>query len=130
MSLANVFHRARRSFEAAIVMHAAIDVSRDLNVNHFTLGNIYAVLLSYNDSVLCFENTLRLQPDFDAAAKRRHAVLCHAKLELEMEKQKMCVQLASYNPVTRTSALVLLLTDCARVLECSRTSWTDCVITS
>ena len=89
MSLANVFHRARRSIEAAIVIHAAIDVSRDLNVNHFTLGNIYAVLFRYNESVLCFENTLRLQPDFDAAAKRRHAVLCYAKLEQEMERQKM-----------------------------------------
>ena len=43
MSLANVLHQTRYSNEAAIVIHAAIDISRELNVNHFTLGNIYAV---------------------------------------------------------------------------------------
>ena len=43
ISLANVLHRAHYSHEAAVVVHAALDVSRELNVNHFTLGNIYAV---------------------------------------------------------------------------------------
>ena len=43
ISLANVLHRARYSNEAAIVVQAAIDISKELNVNHFTLGNIYAV---------------------------------------------------------------------------------------
>ena len=43
ISLANVLHRAHYSNEAAVVVHAAIDVSKELNVNHFTLGNIYAV---------------------------------------------------------------------------------------
>lgn len=43
ISLANVLHRAQNSNEAAIVVHAALDVSKELNVNHFTLGNIYAV---------------------------------------------------------------------------------------
>lgn len=46
ISLANVLHRARYSNEAAIVVHAALDVSKELNVNHFTLGNIYAVSFS------------------------------------------------------------------------------------
>lgn len=43
ISLANILHRAHYSNEAAIVVHAALDVSQELNVNHFTLGNIYAV---------------------------------------------------------------------------------------
>ena len=43
ISLANVLHRSRFSHEAAVVVHAALDVSKELNVNHFTLGNIYAV---------------------------------------------------------------------------------------
>lgn len=43
ISLANILHRARYSSEAAIVVQAALDVSKELNVNHFTLGNIYAV---------------------------------------------------------------------------------------
>ncbi|KAL4224492.1 Tetratricopeptide repeat protein 17 [Mactra antiquata] len=92
ISLANVLHRAQKSNEAAIVVHTAIDVSRELNVNHFTLGNIYAVLGEYNKSVICFENTLRLQPDFEAAAKRKHAVICHAKLEMALEAQHRSLQ--------------------------------------
>ena len=43
ISLANILHRARYSNEAAILVHSALDLSRELNVNHFTLGNIYAV---------------------------------------------------------------------------------------
>jgi tetratricopeptide (TPR) repeat protein len=92
ISLANVLHRSRYSNEAAIVVHAALEVSRELNVNHFTLGNIYAVLAEYNKSVICFENTLKIQPDFEAAAKRKHAVLCHAKLEAALEAQHRSLQ--------------------------------------
>lgn len=45
------------------------------------------VLAQYNKSVICFENTLKIQPDFKAATDRRHAVLCHAKLEAALEVQ-------------------------------------------
>ncbi|KAJ8299215.1 hypothetical protein KUTeg_023275 [Tegillarca granosa] len=75
ISLANVLHRARYSNEAAIVVHAALDV-----------------LAEYNKSVICFENTLKIQPDFEAAAKRKHAVLCHAKLENALEEQHKSLQ--------------------------------------
>ncbi|XP_062591170.1 tetratricopeptide repeat protein 17-like [Saccostrea cucullata] len=92
ISLANVLHRARYSNEAAIVVHAALDVSKELNVNHFTLGNIYAVMAEYNKSVICFENTLKIQPDFKAAAERKYAVLCHAKLEAALETQHRSLQ--------------------------------------
>ena len=43
VSLANILHQSHYSNEAAIVVHAALDVSNELTVNHFTLGNIYAV---------------------------------------------------------------------------------------
>ena len=52
ISLANVLHRARLSHEAAVVVHAALDVSRELNVNHFTLGNIYAVSIATHHTPL------------------------------------------------------------------------------
>ena len=45
------------------------------------------MLAEYNKSVICFENTLKIQPDFEAASKRKHAVLCHAKLEEALEMQ-------------------------------------------
>ncbi|XP_076450500.1 tetratricopeptide repeat protein 17-like isoform X3 [Babylonia areolata] len=92
ISLANILHRARYSNEAAILVHSALDLSRELNVNHFTLGNIYAVLGEYNKSIICFENTLKIQPDFEAAAKRKHAVLCHSKLEGALEAQHRALQ--------------------------------------
>ncbi|KAK7486422.1 hypothetical protein BaRGS_00022346, partial [Batillaria attramentaria] len=92
ISLANILHRARYSNEAAILVHSALDLSRELNVNHFTLGNIYAVLGEYNKSIICFENTLKIQPDFEAAAKRKHAVLCHSKLEAALEAQHRALQ--------------------------------------
>lgn len=92
ISLANIMHRARFSNEAAILVHAALEVSKELNVNHFTLGNIYAVLGEYNKSIICFENTLKIQPDFEAASKRRHAVLCHSKLEMALEAQHRSLQ--------------------------------------
>ncbi|KAK3763690.1 hypothetical protein RRG08_058200, partial [Elysia crispata] len=93
ISLANIMHRARFSNEAAILVHAALEVSKELKCrNHFTLGNIYAVLGEYNKSIICFENTLKIQPDFEAASKRRHAVLCHSKLEMALEAQHRSLQ--------------------------------------
>jgi hypothetical protein len=44
VSLGNVLHRSKNSEEAAIVMHAAIDVMPDAPISHYTLGNIYAVI--------------------------------------------------------------------------------------
>lgn len=44
-------------------------------------------MAEYNKSVICFENTLKIQPDFKAAAERKYAVLCHAKLEAALEAQ-------------------------------------------
>jgi len=49
--------------------------------------SLLQVLAEYNKSVICFENTLKIQPDFEAAAKRKHAVLCHSKLEAALEAQ-------------------------------------------
>jgi len=44
VSLSNILHQVHYSDEAAIVIHAAIDISRELAINYFTLGNIYAVI--------------------------------------------------------------------------------------
>jgi len=43
VSLANVLHQCHYSAEAAIIIHSALDVSRQFYITHFTLGNIYAV---------------------------------------------------------------------------------------
>lgn len=41
--MANVLHRAHFSADAAILAHAALDLTTDLLTSHYTLGNIYAV---------------------------------------------------------------------------------------
>lgn len=92
ISLANVLHRGHLSEEAAIVVHAAIDIAPDNAICHFTLGNIYAVLAEYNKSMICYENMLRLQPEFSSARQRLHAVRCHAKVELALESQHSALQ--------------------------------------
>ena len=55
-SMANVLHRARYSLDAAILMHAALETSNELDIAYFSLGNIYAVSM-----VLDFEYLLFLQ---------------------------------------------------------------------
>ncbi|XP_076045248.1 tetratricopeptide repeat protein 17 isoform X2 [Oratosquilla oratoria] len=90
--LGNVLHRARRSDEAALVLHAAIDHNRHSPVAHITLGNVYATLSFYNVSVLCFENALFMSPGDQALRKRKHAVLCHSKLEAALEAQHQSLQ--------------------------------------
>ncbi|XP_071035122.1 tetratricopeptide repeat protein 17 isoform X2 [Parasteatoda tepidariorum] len=92
ISLGNILHHAHLSEEAAIAVHAAVDIAPENAICHFTLGNIYAVLADYNKSAICFENTLKVQPDFKAAEQRYHAVMCHNKLEKALEAQHISLQ--------------------------------------
>ena len=43
VNMANVLHRAHFSADAAVLAHAALDMTSDLLTSHYTLGNIYAV---------------------------------------------------------------------------------------
>lgn len=92
INLGNILHHSRHSEEAAIVVRAAVDNAPDIAISHFTLGNIYAVLADYNKSATCFENTLKIQPDFESAEQRYHAVKCHSKLEKALEEQHISLQ--------------------------------------
>ncbi|XP_067902551.1 tetratricopeptide repeat protein 17 isoform X2 [Heterodontus francisci] len=92
MNLANVLHRAHFSADAAILVHAALDVSTDFLTSHYTLGNIYAMLGEYNHSVLCYDQALLIRPGFEHAVKRKHAVLCQQKLEQKLEAQHRSLQ--------------------------------------
>lgn len=92
INLGNILHLSHMSEEAAIVVHAAVDIAPNNAICHFTLGNIYAVLADYNKSAICFENAVKIQPDFTNAAQRYHAVMCHSKLEKALEAQHISLQ--------------------------------------
>uniref|UniRef100_A0A3Q2ZKR4 Tetratricopeptide repeat domain 17 n=1 Tax=Kryptolebias marmoratus TaxID=37003 RepID=A0A3Q2ZKR4_KRYMA len=92
INMANVLHRAHFSADAAILAHAALDLTSDLFTSHYTLGNIYAMLGEYNHSVLCYEQALQAQPGFEQALRRKHAVLCQQKLEQRLEAQHRSLQ--------------------------------------
>ncbi|CAB1338914.1 unnamed protein product [Coregonus sp. 'balchen'] len=87
VNMANILHRAHFSADAAILAHAALDLTSDLLTSHYTLGNIYAMLGEYNHSVLCYEQALQAQQGFEQALRRKHAVLCQQKLEQRLEAQ-------------------------------------------
>ncbi|XP_051989819.1 tetratricopeptide repeat protein 17-like isoform X2 [Xyrauchen texanus] len=92
VNMANILHRAHFSADAAILAHAALDLTADLLTSHYTLGNIYAMLGEYNHSVLCYEQALQAQPGFEQALRRKHAVLCQQKLEQRLEAQHRSLQ--------------------------------------
>ncbi|XP_030056665.1 tetratricopeptide repeat protein 17 isoform X2 [Microcaecilia unicolor] len=92
VNVANILHRAHFSADAAILAHAALDVTSDFLTNHYTLGNIYAMLGEYNHSVLCYDHALQTKPGFEQAVKRKHAVLCQQKLEQKLEAQHRSLQ--------------------------------------
>lgn len=43
--MANVLHCAKHSLDAAILMHAALETSNELDIAYMSLGDIYAVSL-------------------------------------------------------------------------------------
>uniref|UniRef100_A0AAY4EQC2 Tetratricopeptide repeat domain 17 n=1 Tax=Denticeps clupeoides TaxID=299321 RepID=A0AAY4EQC2_9TELE len=92
VNMANILHRAHFSADAAILAHAALDLTSDLLTTHYTLGNIYAMLGEYNHSVLCYDQALQAQPGFEQALRRKHAVLCQQKLEQRLEAQHRSLQ--------------------------------------
>ena len=92
LSMANVLHRTHHSEDAVTVLHKAIEITPDNPALHFTLGNIQATLLNFNESAESFRMALKLQPNFEAAKRRRHAVVCHQKIEHALEEQQHALQ--------------------------------------
>jgi tetratricopeptide (TPR) repeat protein len=90
--LGNILHQAKRSAEAAIVLHAAVDHAPRDAISHWTLGNVYTVLGDYNRAAACLENALNLDPSLDEIKKTRHSVLCHAKVGQALSELKDTLQ--------------------------------------
>jgi len=91
-SMANVLHRAKHSLDAAILMHAALETSNELDIAYFSLGNIYASLGQFDLAELCYQYVEELHPGFEAAIERKHAARCEIKLDKQLEKQHKFLQ--------------------------------------
>lgn len=81
LTLAGIFHITKYSKDAALILHAAIDHAPYEPMNYLALGHVYTMLSDYNRSVLCYDNILKLKPDYQDVITVRHATLCHQKLE-------------------------------------------------
>ena len=46
-------------------------------VSHYTLGNVYAVLMQYNKSIDSFHQAVTIQDDLEWVKKRKAAVKVH-----------------------------------------------------
>ena len=60
-----------------MILEMAVDFDPLNSVGHYTLGNVYAVLMQYNKSVESFDYALRLSDNLSWVKKRRAAVLVH-----------------------------------------------------
>merc|ERR1711935_1205210 len=87
LSLANVFHRTHNSQDAITTLDLALKYAPENPAIFFTMGNVHATLMQFNNSAQSYADALKIQPQFDAAKSRRHAVLCHHKLEQALEEQ-------------------------------------------
>lgn len=92
ISLGNVLHQSLQPEDAAKVLEMAVDHDPTESVGHYTLGNVYAVLMQFNKSIASFDYALRITPDLPWVKKRRAAVKCHQKLELSLENQHSKLQ--------------------------------------
>jgi len=92
ISLANVLHQSLEPEDAAKVLEVAVDHDPTESVGHYTLGNVYAVLMQFNKSIASFDYALRITPDLPWVEKRKAAVKCHQKLEQGLERQHTKLQ--------------------------------------
>ena len=92
VSLGNVLHQSLRSEDASTVLEIAADTDPLNVVSHYTLGNVYAVLMQYNKSVDSFHQAVTILDELDWVKKRKAAVICHRKLEMALEAQHAKLQ--------------------------------------
>lgn len=101
LNLGCLLQRAQLRPEAAILLHAAVDHAPNRPLSHYALATTYAGLGDYNRSVACYDNALRLRPNWVPAQRIRSSVLCHNKLDsalqsLQRSLQDILAQLKDY----------------------------------
>lgn len=80
-NLAGILHQSRHSKEAIQILNSAIHFAPQEPKHYFAMGNIYASIRDFNNSIAYYEKFLELEPNDKEVASNRHAVLCDYKLE-------------------------------------------------
>ena len=91
VSLGNVLHQSLRSEDAAAVLEMAVNTDPSNVVSHYTLGNVYAVLMQYNKSVESFDRAVTILDDLDWVKKRKAAVQVSILSILSIQYLLICV---------------------------------------
>ena len=58
-------------------------------VSHYTLGNVYAVLMQYNKSIDSFHQAVTIQDDLEWVKKRKAAVKGHIHEKLKIDPPRL-----------------------------------------
>jgi tetratricopeptide (TPR) repeat protein len=86
LDLANVLHRSRISSDAVLPLKMAIEISPDVNILHYTLGNVYVSLAKLNESIPEYRYSLSLEPTSEPVLSVYSSVLCEIrKIDASME---------------------------------------------
>ncbi|XP_050299085.1 tetratricopeptide repeat protein 17-like isoform X4 [Anthonomus grandis grandis] len=80
-NLAGILHHSRHPLEAIQLMNSAIKLAPNVPIHYFALGNIYASMTDFNNSIKNYDKCLELDPQNKEVANNRHAMLCYYKLE-------------------------------------------------
>jgi len=96
MSLLNigaVLHKHGYTRNATVIIERGAQLNVKHNgsgvaLHHFTLGNLYAHMEDYSESIKNYKKAVEAQDnDFAEASERLYAVLCQAKLHHKLEQQ-------------------------------------------
>ena len=58
-------------------------------VSHYTLGNVYAVLMQYNKSIDSFHQAVTIQDDLEWVKKRKAAVKVHVHEKVKNDPPRL-----------------------------------------
>ncbi|CAG9761969.1 unnamed protein product [Ceutorhynchus assimilis] len=83
-NLAGILHQSHHSKEAIQILNSAIKFAPEEPKHYFAMGNIYAAMRDFNNSITNYEKFLEFEPHNRDAASNRHAVLCYHKLEIAL----------------------------------------------
>ncbi|XP_014240937.1 tetratricopeptide repeat protein 17 [Cimex lectularius] len=89
LNLGVMLQKAQCMAEAAILLHSSVDHAPRNAKGHFALANVYTILGDYERSLDCYNNALKIDPDWSMAKNAKQAILCHNKLNHQLSRLRV-----------------------------------------